>query len=55
MFAASEEPLSAETASHYKDTPNLILSPHMAGLTDEALERVHTVTVQNVLRVLSES
>lgn len=35
--------------------PNLILSQHMTGQIDEAPERVHTVRVRNVLRVLSES
>jgi phosphoglycerate dehydrogenase-like enzyme len=37
------------------NVPNPIQSTHMAGLTDEAQERVQTVTVRNVLRVHSES
>jgi (S)-sulfolactate dehydrogenase len=36
----------------YHDTPNLILTPHIAGVTDESNERVSAVTVENVLRAL---
>ena len=49
------EPLSAEQAFPLRDAPNLILTPHIAGLTDEALDRVSTMTVSNVLRVLESN
>jgi (S)-sulfolactate dehydrogenase len=34
------------------DVPNLILTPHVAGVTVESNERVSAVTVANVRRVL---
>jgi (S)-sulfolactate dehydrogenase len=46
------EPLDREKAAKFRDTPNLILTPHMAGLTDEALDRVHSMVVRRVLEVL---
>lgn len=46
------EPLTAEAAAHFQDTPNLILTPHVAGVTDEGNGRVSTVTVANVKEVL---
>lgn len=45
-----QEPLPA--VNPYHDTPNLILTPHIAGVTDESNERVSAVTVENVLRAL---
>ena len=33
--------------------PNVILTPHIAGVTDESNTRVSWVTVENVKRVLS--
>ncbi len=47
------EPLTAEAAAKFKDVPNLILTPHIAGVTDEGNVRVSSVTVENVKRVLS--
>lgn len=46
------EPLTAPTGARFRGVPNLILTPHIAGLTQEANKRVATVTVDNVLRVL---
>ncbi len=48
----AEEPLSAETGARFRDAPNLILTPHIAGLTEEASRRIGKITVANVLRVL---
>lgn len=44
------EPLKAE--SHLVGVPNLIVTPHIAGITDEANRRVSDVTAANVRRVL---
>jgi (S)-sulfolactate dehydrogenase len=49
----SEEPLSQVAASKLATAPNLILTPHIAGVTKESNTRVSWVTVENVRRVLS--
>jgi len=46
------EPLTAEAGAHFADTPNLILTPHIAGVTQEGNVRVSAVTVENVMRHL---
>jgi (S)-sulfolactate dehydrogenase len=46
------EPLTAETAKHFDGAPNLILTPHIAGVTHESNVRVSWVTVENVKKVL---
>lgn len=46
------EPMTAESGSHLRDIPNLILTPHIAGLTDEANLRTSDLTAANVRRVL---
>jgi (S)-sulfolactate dehydrogenase len=46
------EPLSATDASLFADLPNLILTPHIGGVTVESNERVSRVTIANVLQVL---
>jgi (S)-sulfolactate dehydrogenase len=48
-----EEPLSSERAALFADCPNLILTPHIAGVTVEANGRVSWVTVENVRRHLA--
>ena len=48
------EPLDAETGAAFAGVPNLILTPHIAGLTEESNQRVSAVTVANVLRVLEQ-
>jgi len=45
-----DEPLTDGTK--FKSVPNLILTPHIAGLTQEGNDRVSTVTVENVKRIL---
>jgi (S)-sulfolactate dehydrogenase len=47
-----EEPLSAARGAIFKDCPNLVLTPHIAGVTQESNVRVSHVTVANVLSAL---
>jgi (S)-sulfolactate dehydrogenase len=47
-----EEPLSAARGAIFKDCPNLVLTPHIAGVTQESNVRVSHVTVANVLKAL---
>jgi (S)-sulfolactate dehydrogenase len=47
-----EEPLSA--GSLLEGVPNLILTPHIAGVTEESNTRVSAVTAANVRRALGE-
>jgi (S)-sulfolactate dehydrogenase len=47
------EPLSEAGGSVFKGVPNLILTPHIAGVTKESNIRVSRVTAQNVLENLS--
>ena len=49
------EPVTAESGSHLANVPNLILTPHIAGLTDEANLRTSELTAANVRRVLEET
>ena len=49
------EPVTAESGSHLANVPNLILTPHIAGLTDEANLRTSELTAANVRRVLEEN
>jgi (S)-sulfolactate dehydrogenase len=44
------EPLPA--AAHFKDCPNLLLTPHIAGVTAEANERVSFLIAEKVLEAL---
>lgn len=46
------EPVSAQDGEKFAGIPNLILTPHIAGVTDESNIRVSDVTVANVLAVL---
>jgi (S)-sulfolactate dehydrogenase len=45
------EPLPA--ATHFQDCPNLVLTPHVAGVTAESNERVSFLIAQKVLEALS--
>lgn len=49
-----QEPLDGAAAAVFKDCPNLILTPHIAGVTRQANVRVSQVTVENVLKALTE-
>lgn len=46
------EPLTADAAQVFADTPDLILTPHIAGVTQEANIRVSTLTVAQVRTAL---
>ena len=46
------EPLTAETAHIFADVPNLVLTPHIAGVTQQSNVRVSRVTADNVRRAL---
>jgi (S)-sulfolactate dehydrogenase len=46
------EPVAATAAGHFADVPNLILTPHVAGITTESNTRVSNLTADNVLRAL---
>lgn len=43
------EPLNAEAGAAFADVPNLVLTPHIAGVTVESNDRVSWLTVRNVL------
>ena len=47
------EPLTAAAAKIFADLDNVVLTPHIAGLTAESNERVSEVTVRNVQEVLN--
>ena len=47
-----DEPLSEEAASQFADIANLILTPHIGGVTIESNVRVSAVTMDNVCKVL---
>lgn len=49
----AEEPLGVQAASAFADVPNLVLTPHIAGVTEESNTRVSWVTVENVKKALS--
>ena len=46
------EPLGSESGAAFDGVPNLLLTPHIAGITEEANQRVSLLTAQNVLRHL---
>lgn len=48
------EPVAADQKDRFTGVPNLILTPHIAGLTEESQRRVGEVTAQNVRDVLGE-
>ena len=48
-----EEPVTAERGAIFAGCPNLILTPHIAGVTAESNVRVSWVTVENVRRHLA--
>ena len=46
------EPLTKAAAAQFAELPNLILTPHIGGVTVESNQRVSQVTMANVCRVL---
>ena len=49
------EPLTREAAAKFKGLPNLILTPHIAGVTEESNVRVSTMIADLVLERLTQS
>lgn len=47
-----DEPLGPERGAMFAEIPNLILTPHIAGVTEESNVRVSHATCRNVLSVL---
>ena len=47
------EPITAQTGTLFKDIPNLILTPHVAGVTKNSNRRIAEVAASNVRRVLN--
>ncbi|WP_407519457.1 hydroxyacid dehydrogenase [Methylobacterium oryzisoli] len=48
------EPLDADAGAVFRDAPNLILTPHIAGVTTESNERVSALIARAVRRHLTE-
>ena len=49
------EPLDADAGRAFADVPNLLLTPHVAGVTEESNRRVSRVTAENVARCLRDT
>ncbi|CAB5107429.1 D-3-phosphoglycerate dehydrogenase (EC [Olavius algarvensis associated proteobacterium Delta 3] len=49
------EPLTESAAARFAGLPNVVLTPHIAGITAESNQRVSQVTMKNVCRVLEGS
>ncbi|MDH3637829.1 MAG: 3-phosphoglycerate dehydrogenase, partial [Gammaproteobacteria bacterium] len=49
------EPLTRAAADRFKGLHNLILTPHIAGVTSESNQRVSAITADNVRRVLMQA
>ena len=49
------EPISARSGTRFADVPNLILTPHISGVTKQSNRRVGAQTAANVRQVLLES
>jgi (S)-sulfolactate dehydrogenase len=49
----AKEPLDAAAGASFVDVPNLILTPHIAGITEESNQRVSAATAANVRRRLT--
>jgi (S)-sulfolactate dehydrogenase len=48
------EPLTADAGRHFLDLPNVILTPHIAGVTEESNIRVSSLIADKVLAHLTE-
>ena len=51
----AEEPLGERHGGRFADIPNLILTPHIAGVTEQSNARVGMITAHNVRRALLET
>ena len=50
----AEEPLTADRGALFAGVPNLLLTPHIAGVTEDSNRWLSLLTVENVLRVLDD-
>ncbi len=50
-----QEPLNEAAGAKFADCPNLVITPHIAGVTAEGNKRVSILTVANVKAALSEA
>lgn len=50
----STEPLGPEPAATFADVPNLLLTPHLAGNTEESVDRVASTIVDAVAQALAK-
>lgn len=50
----ADEPVSVETGAGFTDQPNLLLTPHIAGVTQESNVRVSALTADNVRHALDQ-
>ncbi len=51
----AQEPVDADAGEVFLSLPNLILTPHIAGVTEESNVRVSAVTADNVRKVLGDT
>lgn len=51
----TQEPVDEAAGAAFPSLPNLILTPHIAGVTEESNVRVSTVTAENVRKVLEDT
>lgn len=51
----AQEPVDADAGAVFLSLPNLILTPHIAGVTEESNVRVSAVTADNVRKVLEDT
>ena len=49
------EPIDATAQALFKGVPNLILTPHIAGVTQESNRRIAEVAAENVRRILGDA
>ena len=50
-----DEPLTSDTAQRFKGLNNLLLTPHIAGVTEESNVRVSSMIAERVLEALSSA
>jgi (S)-sulfolactate dehydrogenase len=48
------EPITKEEGQLFDGLANVILTPHIAGVTEEANHRVSRITVEGVARILKK-
>lgn len=51
----ADEPLSEADAAKFVSLPNLIMTPHISGVTEESSAAISIITVDNVLRELESA